>query len=113
MNLEFNVGDEAWAIIDVTLMDDRECPTCGQHVIRSAVARQVANGKILGIDVRMREGELTFLRYTMDFDGVISDSILQVWKTQKEAETVLTSDLLDMDAVESPSKKDVKPSFSG
>lgn len=89
MELEFNVGDEAWAVIDITLTNDRECPTCGQHVTCSAVARQTAFGKILGIDVRIRHLEPTILRYTIDFDGILSDSVLQVFRTKEEADAVL------------------------
>lgn len=99
MNLEFNVGEEVWAVIDVTLTNDQECPTCGQHVIRSAVARQTALGKILGIDVRIRHLEPTILRYTIDFDGILSDTVLQVFKTKEEADAVLDLNFSDSNLV--------------
>lgn len=89
MDLEFEVGEKIWAILDCTISNTRECPTCKQSVTVDFAFKSVDTGTIIGIDIKLRKDQEKELLYTCDFDGTLAESIKNVWKTKAEADAVL------------------------
>ena len=89
IDLEFNVGDVVWALIDCMIKNTRECPTCGQNVVRDLSFRRAAQGTIVGIDIALRSGAGPVFVYTCDIDGMVASQIGKVWRTKEEAEAML------------------------